>query len=580
MDAIIPTLPDKSTGLPPVGENHAISLANHLVYLYNNKSVTDISVKCGDETFDLHSPVLSHGSGYFRRVFANDPSEIVLEFTPSIEASVFRIIVESLYMGQVKNITEENVTMVLEASYNMQVQIAMDACVEFMLDHLDHENCLNYWLSARHCDNKKIQKEAIGLIGRHLSKISQLATFLNLQSFTILEVLGDDNLQVSSEVQVYEAAMAWLKCEPETRKCELSRLLDVIRLSLLPVDYLVNIVGKEDLIEENSETMKQYSTALRMQLGGGESKAVKPRHNVIHGMRGEYERVAKSVRVSMRWKKDRSVVSIPVRGLFSQCCIPEDRDDGRSHVHRNIFVEFGASVQGRVQKVGNGVQDGAKKIGDGVQGLFNGIGSSLKKAGETIANTNTFDNLNKRQVGGFWLDVTNTTDDVEETVGNCSPKQAQDSSGEPLDLSSDDKLQESFSLRQKLADVAEVDEDDLSDTTPPFDMDGLSVGTPLPIKFGKNDEIIETEKCSDEKVKKHGDGEAKKCSDDGGSISEDGDDEMGEVSLFDDAENEDYSKSLGEDLLDFLDVVSSESASKKNVDTGNESQSKKVVFNV
>lgn len=558
MDAIFPTLPDKTTGLPPIGDNHALSLANHLIYLYNTKSVTDISVKCGDDTFDLHSPVLSHGSGYFRRMLANDQSDIVLEFTPSIEASVFRIIVESLYTGQVQNITEDNVTMVLEASYNMQVQIAMDACVEFMLEHLDHDNCLMYWLSARVCENQKIQKEAIGLIGRHLPKISQLPAFLTLQSNTIVDILSDDNLQVSSEVQVYEAAMAWLKCDSETRKYDLNRLLGVIRLSLLPVDYLVNIVGKEDLIEENSEAMKKYSSALKAQLGGGESRAVKPRHNVIHGMRGEYERVAKSVRMSMVRRKNRNVVSIPTRGMFSQCCIPEDRDEGS--LHSNKFVEFGASVQGGAAKVGKGVQDGAKKIGDGVQGILNELGSSLKKAGETIANSKNFDNLKKRQVGGFWLDVAKDLEKKDDNVDkdkNGSSKQDQkDSSDDLVDLSMDDGIEDSFSLRKRLDNVEEVNEEDLSDTTPPFDMEGLSEDSPIPMKSVDNNEL--------DKRNSSGDG--------------DDEDELEDVP-FEETEN-DISKVLGEDLIDFLDGVSSESIEKSNKDLGKDGQSEKVEFDV
>jgi hypothetical protein len=480
MEDFLPNLPEQTVGLPPVNELHALSLANHLVTLYTTKSITDISVKCGDETFDLHSPVLSHGSGYFRRVFADDQAEITLEFTPSIESSTFQIIVDSLYTGIVSGMTEGNVTSILEASFHMEIKHAFHACVEFMLKHMDLENCLEYWLSARVCRNSKVQDSSIELIGRHLDDVSRSPDFLNLQSNTVIDIFSDDKLQVASEVQVYEAAMAWIKDDPESREQELSYILDAIRLPLLPKAYLINTVGKEVMIEENPEAVKKYSKALASQLGG-ESKRIKGRHNALNGMRGGYEKVSKSFRVSMMAKPKISspVGSIPVGGYFANCCTSEDEDGMPQH---GMFEDTRSSIVLGAQNIGTGVQHGAQKLGASAQEAMSGLGSSLKILRKSITNPETFNNLGKRHVGGYWLDV----NEEEIRDENCAQDQEENDGSLQFDDSSN-TLQRSFSVGEPLDEVPEVNEEDLSDGRS-FDMDGLSEEFPEILKSGDDDD--------------------------------------------------------------------------------------------
>jgi len=408
----------------------------------------------------------------------------------------------------VNDISEGNVTSILEASYHMEVRHATEACTEFMLKQLDLDNCLEFWLSARLCGNERVLVEAIGLLGRHLDKVAKMPNYLSLQSNTVIEMLSDDKLQVPSEVQVYEAAMDWLKYEPE-READLSNMLDAIRLPLLPVNYLLDVVGKEDLIEENSNAMKTYSKALKSRLGGG-GKNAKPRHNVVHGMRGGYEKMSKSMRMSLV-KKPKAVVVKPPQPvasskcavMFQKCCNPEkdgDRGSSPDLLPEDQLVQLSSSVQAAVSNVGNGIQE-----------VFSNLKASLKKASETVTNPETYNNLNKRQVGGYWLnvstkDVDTSEFDIIEEEGEekeiAAAEANEDAGDEAREEEEDDEanveeeldafdllnhedgevLQQSFSLTEPLEDVAEVNEEDLvseAASAPEFDMDGLSISTPV-----------------------------------------------------------------------------------------------------
>ncbi len=297
---------DRSTSrAPEIAPIHAISLASNLFNLYNQGIATDIQVNCENEIFKLHSAVLIHGSQYFKTILdcqENDDTsssknkEIHLDFTPSIQPHIFRSIVESLYTGIVRKMNSNNISSLLEASYHLNVQHSYDACVNYMMENIDFDNCLEYWLTAKLCKSTKVQNKAIGLIGRHLDLFVSTEHFLGLQPTTIVEILKGDNLLVSNEKKVYEAAMAWIKYDEEQRVGELSSLLDTVRLTYLPVFYLVNVVGKEDLIENDPAAMSKYSKALKLKLANSHG-GVKRRHNPVHGAWGNVERMKKKSEV-------------------------------------------------------------------------------------------------------------------------------------------------------------------------------------------------------------------------------------------------------------------------------------------
>ena len=275
---------------------YATSLANNLLDLYKKGIATDFTVVCDDETFNLHKAVSIHGSGYFADILTskdnNEIAEVTLDFKPTIQPSIFRCIVKSLYTGIIQDMTIENITALLEASYHLQIKHSYDACVKFMLTHLDLDNCLSYWLWAKLCQSEKLKQASIGFIGRHLDSIKATEQFLLLSKDTIEEILAHDSLEVPTEERVFEAAIAWIKYDEVNRKSYLSSLLSVVRLTHLPVDYLENIVGKEDLIQNDPNAMSYYSEGLKMKLKNihGDTQV---RHNPIYAARGSLERILK-----------------------------------------------------------------------------------------------------------------------------------------------------------------------------------------------------------------------------------------------------------------------------------------------
>jgi len=275
---------------------HALSLTAHLVNLWKTKALTDLSVLCGEDTYELHSSVLYHGSGYFREKLVDDMKLIDLDFSPTLESSIFEIIVESFYTGIVKDLSEDNVAKVLEGAKNLDVPNVMTACENFMLEHLNLDNCLNYWISAKSCDSKNVKKSAIGLIGRHLHVVSDLKEFLELPAEYVTDILSDPDLQISSEEHVYNSAIKWIKHDVVERTEDLNYVLETVRLPLLSTKFLVNVAGKEDLIENNPFAMGKYSKALMYKLDKSSGDGnIQQRHHFSHCIVGAWERMAKKL---------------------------------------------------------------------------------------------------------------------------------------------------------------------------------------------------------------------------------------------------------------------------------------------
>jgi hypothetical protein len=246
-------------------------------------------------SIQMHSNTDTH-SAHCNDNDADEDSNNDTDTNINISPSILHIVIESLYTGIVRNMNPKNITSLLKACYHLEINHSYNACVDYMLQSLNLDNCLSYWLAGKYCDSKKIQTASIGLIGRHLDSFYTTMQFLELHSVIVVDILNEDMLQVCSENIVYEAVMAWIKYDVENRVDELSDLLGVVRMTYLPVFYLVNVVGKEDLIENDENAMGLYSKALKMKLGN--SHHFKKRHNTIHAVRGNFEKMKKNSEAS------------------------------------------------------------------------------------------------------------------------------------------------------------------------------------------------------------------------------------------------------------------------------------------
>jgi hypothetical protein len=80
-------------------------------------------------------------------------------------------------------------------------------------------------------------------------------------------------LAVRSERAVYEAGMGWVRHDVGSRKARLGEVLGVVRMALLPLEYLAETVGVDPLVTESVEALRMFAEASRYSRLKGAARA-------------------------------------------------------------------------------------------------------------------------------------------------------------------------------------------------------------------------------------------------------------------------------------------------------------------
>lgn len=98
----------------------------------------------------------------------------------------------------------------------------------------------------------ELVEEAEAYIRQNFSKIAKTKHFLKLNYDELTRIIQCDELNVSSEENIFESCIIWIKSD-ETRIPMLPKLLANIRLPLLSLKYIIQQVQTEDLIRKSFE---------------------------------------------------------------------------------------------------------------------------------------------------------------------------------------------------------------------------------------------------------------------------------------------------------------------------------------
>jgi hypothetical protein len=274
-----------TAGLHDFDGLYTLQLAAQLQEMYQSKTLCDIAITCGTQKFDFHKVVLSCGSGYFRKLLADDStqSEHILTFEPAIQPGTFEVVVESLYTGAITKIDYETSIPLLRATYFLDVPHATAQCTEFLLHELDQDKCLAIWKAARFCSNDVLHVASTAMIG---------------------DLLSDDRLEVPNEMVVYEAVIAWIKHDTANREGLLAQVLKTVRFPYLSRHYLTKRVAAENLVQSNHDAMHMYSKAMRYKLTWGgfakEDEPIKRRDHIKYQLQSGFENYRKERREDTR----------------------------------------------------------------------------------------------------------------------------------------------------------------------------------------------------------------------------------------------------------------------------------------
>ena len=262
--------------VPPRQSRLALDLLVALNGMRMKGEHCDVVLVSGAHKFTAHKAVLAASSPYFNALFKYEHSALGNACTARFEsdrdgassdspecgkrtfemkdvaAGVLEQILNFIYNDTV-SLTTENVEDVMIAANMLHLVELKRMCADFLMQHLDTDNCFGLRAFADVYSSTELKREADALISKLFHQVSQTEEFL-LQDFdTVCALLERSDLKVKSEEQIFEAFLRWVKHDIPGRVAVSHKLLKVIRIKLLSPDYIRKKMNEEAFLWQDKD---------------------------------------------------------------------------------------------------------------------------------------------------------------------------------------------------------------------------------------------------------------------------------------------------------------------------------------
>ncbi|XP_072019828.1 kelch-like protein diablo [Amphiura filiformis] len=232
--------------------SHLSHLSSGLNQLRHQAAFCDVTIIVGHQRFPAHKVVLSCASDYFQGMFTSGFQESTMGeiSVPGTEES-FAQILDFAYTGHF-TLSVRTVTDILKMACYMVLTKAIELCAEYLKnvkDQLAVEDCFEIWLiSSNHNSLSDVAQMYRSHVIQNFLKCVTSRVFLeNSSASAMMEILSDEEIETdtTTEEQILQGTVMWLKHDWEQRKIHAVDLLKKIRLGLVPFDRLQEILGNE-----------------------------------------------------------------------------------------------------------------------------------------------------------------------------------------------------------------------------------------------------------------------------------------------------------------------------------------------
>ena len=210
---------------------------------------SDVRIKVRGKTFHGHKLILALKSPYFQQMLfpASPPTtqagaaaaatnqRIVLN---DISASNFDKVLQFMYTGETE-LNDKNVEKILKTADLMKLTELMKFCVDYLTERVSPDTCPRYWRLAEQMNLETLVLACKCLCLKDFGKIASSPELGTLSEKMMMELLGDDELVVESEVDACEMLITWLNSQTQNgHSVQPHQLLTLIRWSGVPVEYV------------------------------------------------------------------------------------------------------------------------------------------------------------------------------------------------------------------------------------------------------------------------------------------------------------------------------------------------------
>ena len=216
----------------------------------------DVRLKVGEDVFPAHRIVLAANSDYFYAMFTHEMKECnqeVIELKDeTISAAALRIVMDSIYSGDV-HVNDENVFEVLLAADHLQVTSVVQQCcdylnTEFVQLRFDVQTyCRICAIADRHglTDLHEATQRKMASKYRDICESEEFLSHIDADQ--LLKLLSRDDLSAPSETFVFKSVIQWIKYKKEERMAEAANVIGAVRLGLVDIRDVIEELDTEEM---------------------------------------------------------------------------------------------------------------------------------------------------------------------------------------------------------------------------------------------------------------------------------------------------------------------------------------------
>ena len=152
-------------------------LSENFEQFFLSKEMSDVQVKCGDQTFDAHQLILSARSPVFKRMFDNEMKEKrnrlvdIQGFDPIVVQEMLKFIYTGKCSVSDKDADPELASELLKAAHRYQLHTLVEMCGDVLPSTLTPENALELLELSDLYEAQGLKKQAMDMVVAHMKTI-------------------------------------------------------------------------------------------------------------------------------------------------------------------------------------------------------------------------------------------------------------------------------------------------------------------------------------------------------------------------------------------------------------------------
>uniref|UniRef100_A0A0K8UZG1 Kelch-like protein diablo n=1 Tax=Bactrocera latifrons TaxID=174628 RepID=A0A0K8UZG1_BACLA len=214
-------------------------LMTKIFCFYDEQSLIDVSFKFSNSTavIPAHRLILAAASPHFENLFNGEQGNNPVIEINDIDSDIFERLINFCYTGEAL-ITVHNVGAWLKAALILQLDDAINRCVDYIITHINEYTLQAANVLERETKCERLKQKIIEYVIKNFMEVSRCVEFLSFDVEKLQRILESDNLNITLEEDAYDAIKRWVNYDVPARQEQLPILIPCLRLTQIDADFL------------------------------------------------------------------------------------------------------------------------------------------------------------------------------------------------------------------------------------------------------------------------------------------------------------------------------------------------------